>query len=149
LYCGSKLPDKKNWVTYCQKKVDSILKKANDKLPKKLLPKFDIEIETTEMGPGYYDKSNPAKWEYSHSRTGFNLKKFDRIKRSPKKFYKKDFATPQSSLCKKCADDFIARVTKIFSSVSGTRFAKKHAKIYDKITTEYLQVFEELIDNAP
>jgi hypothetical protein len=138
-----------NWKEECQEKVKEALLEANKKLPEKLR---SIIIDTDDSGPStIYELKGPMGQKTWESRPAWSTTVITDIRKEEKNtiiFSLSDYITPQGTICKSCSDEFVNKITKIFTSVSSTKSVKKHEKMHEKIKEKYYEVFEEMVLKA-
>lgn len=150
LYCGQAIPANSNWMIYCQKQVKSLLQKANEKLPENLRSKIAIDIKDVPV-TDKYEMVGPAgqqTWQKTGLTSGAQIEKIRMEKQSKKMFSSYEYITPQGTICKHCADEFIKKVTPIFLSVSSTKSKKQHDKMHKQTKEQYYKVFEAMVIKA-
>ena len=150
LYCGRSMPANSNRINYCQEQFNSLLYKANEKLPEKLRSK--IAIDTKEVPErDKYEMVGPdgqKTWQKTGLTSGLQIENIRIEKQSRKMFSSYDYIPPQGTICKSCTDEFIKKITPIFLSVSSTKSKKQHDKMHKQIKEKYYKVFEAMVIKA-
>jgi Leucine-rich repeat (LRR) protein len=151
LYCGHKLPGKANYMLECRNRINNLLAEANTHLPKSLRSSLNVDTDLVEVDNVWTMEGPPGQQRWVNKRqpqSRLIIKSIGIDKHMSKLFTKYDYITPRGPICKRCVDHFVARMSKVFRNISGTKSRKRHKKMHEQIRADYYQQFDIFIDQA-